>query len=235
MKKLWFAFVAVLVVSFSILGWIGSRIYQDAPPIPERVVTTEGQVIIDSGEILKGQQVWQALGGMQVGSIWGHGSYVAPDWTADWLHRECVFLLDEWSTKEFQSRHEELSGGQKCERQAQLQGRLRQLLRTNRYDPASGTLIIEPERGRAFEANRKHYAAIFTDGQVGYAIPKGAVTDPERLRHLAAFFFWTSWAAAANRPGDEVSYTLNWPHEPLVGNVPTGEAVVWTGVSIIML
>ncbi len=38
-----------------------------------------------------------------------------------------------------------------------------------------------------------------------------------------------------NRPGEQISYTNNWPFEPLVANRPTGEAVVWTGVSIIML
>jgi nitric oxide reductase subunit B len=61
------------------------------------------------------------------------------------------------------------------------------------------------------------------------------VSDPDRLRKLAAFFFWTSWAASTNRTNQEITYTHNWPYEPLVGNRPTGETVVWTGVSIIML
>lgn len=56
-----------------------------------------------------------------------------------------------------------------------------------------------------------------------------------KLRQLGAFFFWTAWASAANRPGGTVSYTSNWPHEALAGNVATGEAVVWTGVSMMML
>jgi nitric oxide reductase subunit B len=34
---------------------------------------------------------------------------------------------------------------------------------------------------------------------------------------------------------EEITYTHNWPYEPLVGNRPTGETVVWTGVSIMML
>jgi nitric oxide reductase subunit B len=79
------------------LGWIGTRIYQEAPPIPERVVTTEGTEFFGPGQIRRGQNVWQAMGGMEVGSVWGHGSYVAPDWTADWLHREAVFVLNEWA------------------------------------------------------------------------------------------------------------------------------------------
>src|SRR5262249_1725622 len=108
-------------------------------------------------------------------------------------------------------------------------------LRANRYDPATGTLTIEPVRARAFDANQKHFAAVFGEGRAEYAIPRGTVSDPERLRQLSAFFFWTSWASAASRPGDVISYTSTWPDEPLIGNVPTGEAVMWTGVSILML
>src|ERR1043166_9407440 len=75
MKRLWLAFGIVMVASFSVLGWVGTCIYQEAPPLPDQVVTTDGKVVIQSGEIGKGQNVWQAMGGMEVGSIWGHGSY----------------------------------------------------------------------------------------------------------------------------------------------------------------
>ena len=82
------------MLSFAVLGWTGFRIYQSAPPVPDRVVTTDGRQLIGPRDIHDGQNVWQSMGGMEVGSIWGHGSYVAPDWTADWLHREAVFILD---------------------------------------------------------------------------------------------------------------------------------------------
>jgi nitric oxide reductase subunit B len=97
MRRFWLAFTAVIVLSFAVLGWTGVRIYQQAPPVPERVVTTDGRQVIGSDDILDGQNVWQSMGGMELGSVWGHGSYVAPDWTADWLHREAVFILDRWS------------------------------------------------------------------------------------------------------------------------------------------
>ena len=110
MKRLWVLFGLVVFVSFLVLGWIGSRIYQEAPPIPDQVVTTDGRVIIDEGQILAGQNVWQSLGGMEVGSVWGHGSYTAPDWTADWLHREATFLLDRWAQREQGEAFDELGG-----------------------------------------------------------------------------------------------------------------------------
>ncbi len=231
MKRLWLGFVAVMVVSFAVLGWIGTRIYQEMPPIPDQVVTTSGQVVIDKGEIAAGQNVWQSMGGMEVGSIWGHGSYVAPDWSADWLHREAVFILDRWAQQDFQQVFDRLGP----EQQAQLVGRLSENLRTNTYDPATGQITIDPVREDAFRANLAHYAEIFTAGNADYAIPPQTVPDPDRVRKLAAFFFWTSWSAVTNRPGDTISYTNNWPHEPLVNNRPSGENVVWTGVSIILL
>ncbi|QDT92642.1 nitric-oxide reductase large subunit [Gimesia algae] len=231
MKKLWFAFTCVMGFSFLVLGWIGTRIYQEMPPIPERVVTTDGQSLIKPNEVSAGQNVWQSLGGMEVGSVWGHGSYVAPDWTADWLHREAVFILNEWSQADYENEFENLS----VEQQAQLTARLTQLMRTNTFDPTSGTVTVAPVRARAFESNLKHYTDVFSAGQPDYAIPAGAVTDPDRLHKLSAFFFWTSWTAATNRADEQISFTNNWPHEPLVGNRPTGDTIVWTGVSIIML
>lgn len=231
MRNLWTAFGLVMLVSFTVLAWIGTRIYEEAPPILSRVVTTEGQVVIDAGEISAGQNVWQTLGGMEVGSVWGHGSYVAPDWTADWLHREVTFILDRWARTDFGTEFKQLDN----EQQSRLVGRLATLMRTNTCDPVTQTITIAAIRAEAFESNRAHFSGVFSNGKTEYAIPAGAVTDRTRLHQLSAFFFWTSWAASTNRPGHQISYTNNWPYEPLVANRPTGDTVVWTGVSIIML
>ena len=91
-KPLWIALGAVLVGTFLILGLFGREVYRQAPPIPARVVTQDGREITTGEQILDGQQVWQSIGGQQIGSVWGHGAYQAPDWSADWLHREAVAL-----------------------------------------------------------------------------------------------------------------------------------------------
>jgi nitric oxide reductase subunit B len=231
MKKLWIAFAVVLVVSFSILGWIGTRIFQEMPPIPARVVTTDGQVLISEGEIAKGQNVWQSMGGMEVGSVWGHGSYVAPDWTADWLHRELMFVLDDWSKAEFGREYGALSP----EDQARLKGRLEEMYRKNTYHPNANVITIDPIRARAFTSCLEHYSDVFMRGNADYSIPAGTIRSDDRMRAMSAFFFWTAWASATNRPFANLTYTHNWPHEALIGNQPSGEMVMWTGVSIIML
>jgi nitric oxide reductase subunit B len=87
-KKLWIALGIVIGGSFLVLGSVGYRMISQAPPIPSKVVTPDGKLLFTGETIQDGQNVWQSIGGQEIGSIWGHGAYFAPDWTADWLHRE---------------------------------------------------------------------------------------------------------------------------------------------------
>ena len=230
-KKLWLALLVVFVGSFAVLGTQGARIHRALPPIPSRVVTPQGDVVIDSGAIQRGQNVWQSLGGQQLGSIWGHGAYVAPDWSADWLHRECLFILDAWARQEGLTDFASAS----TERQAALEARLQTLVRRNTYAADRDVVVLDPVRADAYRANAAHYADVFGNGRAAYALPQGALVNPERQRDLAAFFWWTSWAASTERPGDTVSYTQNWPHEPLAGNVPVSGTVLWSILSVVLL
>ena len=204
MKKLWLAFTLVLVVSFAVLGWVGTRIHDEAPPIVDQVVTTEGAVVIGAGEVLNGQNVWQSLGGMEVGSVWGHGSYVAPDWTADYLHREARSVLDQYAQQDGGTRYDALPQ----EAQAALRERLRLAIRTSGYDAATRTLTLPPQRAQAFRELEAYYAQLFREGRREFAIPAGAQSDPQKLHLLTSFYFWTAWAAGTDRtPG--ISYTNN--------------------------
>ncbi|MFL6375713.1 MAG: nitric-oxide reductase large subunit [Pyrinomonadaceae bacterium] len=231
MKKLWLMLGGVMVISFAVLGYIGVEIYYQAPPEPNQIVTNTGKVFLTKDDIQKGQNVWQAMGGMQSGSIWGHGSYVAPDWTAEYLHRESVFILDDMSRSEFGKDY----AGINSEQQAMMRQRLQNMVRNDQVDPATGNLVVPEVRQRAFEANLAYYSDIFANGNKDFAIRKGSQPDPQKLRQMTGFFFWTSWAAETNRPGQTTTYTSNFPAEPLVANVPTNSTILWTGVSVIAL
>src|SRR5688500_3538006 len=100
MKKIWTIFIVSTGLSFATLIWIGTRIYQEKPPIPAQYVTTDGEIFLTKQDIQQGQAVWRMLGGMELGSIWGHGGYLAPDWTAEYLHREALFVLNDWAKSE---------------------------------------------------------------------------------------------------------------------------------------
>jgi nitric oxide reductase subunit B len=226
-----------MVGSFAVLGYYGSEIYRKAPPIPKQVVTTEGKMIFSKSEIEDGQNVWQSIGGQELGSIWGHGAYVAPDWTADWLHREAMYILDTWAQAEHGKHFKALD----VEPKAQLQARLQKELRANTYDDATGNITISPLRAEAIDAVGQHYTGVFTDNPAmadlreAYAMPDNTVKDPERMKRLNAFFFWATWACVTERPDEAVTYTNNWPAEELVGNRPGPSLIVWTGVSVILL
>jgi nitric oxide reductase subunit B len=222
----------VVIASFAVLGGFGFRIAALAPPIPDRVQTPDGRLLCDGDAIREGQNVWQSLGGQEICTVWGHGAYVAPDWSADWLHRELTFTLDRWARERGASGYDALS----AEDRAALRARLKEQIRTNRYDPATKTLTIDPARAEAFESNAAHYADVFGNGRPEYAIPAGTLTDPARQRAMSAFFFWTAWSCATDRPDVAgVSYTQNWPHEPLIDNTATADAVVWSVVSFVLL
>ncbi|MBI5762508.1 MAG: nitric-oxide reductase large subunit [Planctomycetes bacterium] len=236
-KRLWIAFAAVITCSFAVLGYYGLEIYRQAPPIPHVVRTTDGVALFTGADIRDGQNVWQSMGGQEVGSIWGHGAYVAPDWSADWLHRESSWLLDHWAKADHNADFKSLP----LESQAALKQRLQTELRTNTFDPKSGDLIVSPVRAKAIEAVGKHYASLFgTDPALNnlrnaYAIPEGTIRTPDRQAKLNTFFFWTSWACATHRPGMEITYTNNWPSESLIGNRPTGSIIVWSVISFVVL
>lgn len=236
-KKLWIGFALVMSISFSVLGYYGYEIYQEAPPIPTEIVGPNNTVIFTAEEIKDGQNVWQSMGGQEVGTIWGHGAYVAPDWTADWLHREAVFILDKLSEKEYSKTFAELTK----EQQATMKIRLQNDVRRNTYDSSTGIITISQNRIEAIAYLSKYYEGLFMDDpkfetlRHNYAIPKMSIKDPERMHKMNAFFFWATWATVTERPNQKISYTHNWPSDELVGNVATKDLLVWSGVSIILL
>ncbi|GGF50445.1 nitric-oxide reductase large subunit [Echinicola marina] len=238
-RKLWIAFGLVVGISFAVLGYYGYEIYQKAPPIPDQVVDEHGNLLFSGQDIKNGQNAWQTMGGQEVGSIWGHGAYLAPDWTADWLHREAMYLLDDLA------RQEGFASYNDADRplQAALQAKIQQELRENTYNQESGRITISAKRYEAFTALSSYYSKLFMGSEESeleelrnyYSIPKNAIKDTQRMAEMNAFFFWASWACVTERPNSNVTYTHNWPAEELVGNKATGDLILWTGFSVIML
>ncbi len=236
-KKLWIGFIAVMVICFSVLLYFGYEIYLQKPPIPERVVTVSGEQIFSSQEIKDGQSIWQSIGGQQVGSVWGHGAYVAPDWSADWIHREAVFILNELAFELDSTTYEKESP----EKQAYLKSLLQKDVRKNTYDEATKTLTVSNIRGSAIKSNMEYYKNLFTNGKeldatrIAYSIPENTIKNEANMYKMNAFFFWAAWACVTERPGNTITYTNNWPGDELVGNHPTGKHLFWTMFSVVML
>ena len=219
-SKTWLQAVALVVLlGFAVLGLLAYRTYTAEPPIPDRVVGADGRVLFTGKDVSRGQQVFLHNGLMEYGSVFGHGAYLGPDFTDDYLHRAAESVT------------RQLGGA------GAAQG-VEQVVRdfqTNRYDPQTKTLTYTREQAVAFDENVAYYVDFFGDPKTDKGLRPKAITDREQVRQLTAFFSWTAWAASAHRPGKDYSYTNNWPPEPLVGNAPTANVVVWSVLSLIAL
>ncbi len=213
------AVVIVFLCGFLILGILAYRTYTDEPPIPSQVVGPNGQLLFTKADVIAGQQAFLRNGLMEYGSVFGHGAYLGPDFTADYLHRAALIAIDFY-------------GGSSSEtaRQQTIAD-----FKTNRYDGSTGVLEYSAAQARAFQQLQTYYAGFFGTPDSRFGLRPSAITDPHQVRQLTAFFSWSAWAGAAQRPHADYSYTNNWPPELLVGNHATADAVVWSVLSLIAL
>ena len=235
-KKYWIAVVAVLIIGFSILGYLGTDVYHQAPPVPTAYVSQDGQVLFTKEDILHGQSAWQYTGGQSVGTVLGHGAYQAPDWTADWLHKEVSIMLDIKSQEAFGVLYNQLGPAQ--------QAAVKEVVKEEYLGSAvrdDGTVVLSPERITAMNITGRYFVELYGDNpeltltRDHFAMKDNTLPELQDRIDMARFFFWTTWMASTQRPGTDATYTNNWPHEPLLDHNPTPESVAWSVVSVIIL
>ena len=212
----------LLVVLFGLLRARAARV-PDLPgraADPRAVVDPGGRVLFTGDDIMHGQEVFLRNGLMEYGSIFGHGAYLGPDFTADYLRRAPLAVRDSY-------------GGTRTD------GPARGRSTTSRPTAtigATGRLAYSAAQAAAFDGAAT--ATTATSSPIrARATGSGRARSPipHEIRQLTAFFAWSAWTSAARRPGKDYSYTNNWPPEPLVDNQPTADAVVWSVLSLIAL
>ena len=223
--------IIVLVIGFAVLIWMAVRAHQDAPPIPEKVVSPSGETLFTREEILSGQEVFLKYGLMENGTIWGHGAYLGPDFSADYLHTLAVDARNHLVKQYYQRQWANLSPTE----QAAIEGEVRQLLKQNRYNPQTHTLIFTPPEVMSYRSQVGKWTEYLSRPALNRGLLVKHIKDPKEVEQLTAFFAWTAWASAANRPGRTFSYTNNFPYDPTVGNTPSGDAILWSALSLITL
>ena len=114
-------------------------------------------------------------------------------------------------------------------------------MRRNTYDPVTRTITISDERAAAIAQVSDHYESLFgadpatAELREAYAMKNGTVARADHREALSAFFWWTAWAAATERPDKQITYTNNWPSEPLIGNRPPATTFLWSAFSVTFL
>lgn len=219
-SKGWVQGVAlVFIFGFFVMGFLAYRTYTDSMPLPQQVVSDSGDVVFTEEEITSGQQIFLQRGLQQYGSIVGHGAYLGPDYTAEYLRLASEHVKEELTAQGIQDPTAATS----------------EMMRENRYDPGSGDLVYTDEQISAFEEIKQHYAEFYGTPTTEYGLLPNKITDPQEIHDLTAFYSWTAWASAAERPGHDYSYTNNWPPEPRVDNKPTADILVWSAMSLVAL
>ncbi|MBE0597753.1 MAG: nitric-oxide reductase large subunit [Desulfuromonadales bacterium] len=215
--------VAILtfVVGFAVLGFLARRVHTEHPPIPQEVRSPQETVVFSGEEVMAGQHLFQKYGLMQYGTLFGHGAYLGPDFTAQYLHEGAVAMVGFYQRQ----------GGSEAEAQAQVL----QELKNNAYDPASGILRFSAGQTHAFEQMLDYYREWFGPPASQQGLRRPQLVDPEEVRQITAYFAWAAWTTSTLRPGTTHSYTNNWPPEPLAGNQPTADALIWSVLSLIAL
>ncbi|MGH8069350.1 MAG: nitric-oxide reductase large subunit [Candidatus Entotheonellia bacterium] len=212
--------VLTYLVGFTVLGVLAYLVYRDQPPIPESVVAGD-KVLFTRDDIVGGMHVFQRYGLMEYGSVYGHGAYLGPDFTAEYLHMSAEFLINAYAGA--------LAGGLSARERVAVE------LHENTYNPAEGALIWSAARGEAHRRMVAYYRSRFSAKQTRGGAQAEWMTSSDEVHRLTAFFAWTAWTAAADRPGYTYSYTNNWPPESLAGNLITADAITWSVISIIGL
>lgn len=213
------AVALVVLFGFFVLGLLAYRTYTEQPPIPERVVDPAGQTIFTRDDVMSGQEVFLRNGLMEYGSIFGHGAYLGPDYTAEYLHDAALHVRESY-------------GGADSDR---ARSRTIEDFQTNRYDYGAETLEYTAAQADAFRALRTDYREFFANPTTEFGLRPRAIDDPDEIHDLTAFFSWSAWAAATRRPGHNYSYTNSWPPEALVDNTPSANVIVWSLLSLIAL
>ncbi len=216
----------VVLAAVAVLAYGTVRAVDAAPPIPDRAVSTSGELVYSHQDVVGGKAVFQRAGLMDFGSLYGNGAYFGPDWGTDYLHRQAA-ILDDLAAQRVGLGSFDAAGPQ--QRQA-IRDAVNADLRTNRF--SDGRLTLTADQASAHARLVTEYTTLFRAGDADLGLAPNTVSDPEQARQLTAFFSWVAWTSVATRPGEHYSYTNNWPYEPGVGNVPTGSLWLWTWLSL---
>jgi nitric oxide reductase subunit B len=219
-SRVWVQVTAlVLLCGFAVLGLLGYWAYSADPPIAAQARTAAGRVVYTGEDVRDGQKLFLSNGLMEYGSIFGHGAYLGPDFTADYLHRAARFATRAYATGAVGVAGDQVVAD----------------FKTNKYDAATDTVTYSEVQARAFDAMVVHYTAYFGPESASKGLLPDAITKPADIKALTAYFAWSAWAGSTLRPDKDYTYTNNWPPEPLVGNTVTADVVVWSVLSLIVL
>src|SRR5450759_1663973 len=137
--------VIILPLEFAVRIWVTKRSYyrNSKPPIPGKVIDGSGSVVFTQTDIQNGQQLFLKKALMDNGSIWGHGAYMGPDFSAQYLHNLALEVTGFIAAEKYHTPIADISPEQK----ESLVSLTHDFLTKNRYSDVSHNLLFtDPEK-----------------------------------------------------------------------------------------
>lgn len=158
----------VFIYGFAVLIAVTTKAYSDKPPVPELVKDMDGNVLFTGDDVRRGQAVFLRYGLHDNGTVWGHGAYLGPDFSADYLHQVAV------TTRRL---NPDMSMNQ-----------INALAKTNRYDENTGVLVMDEAQKSVFADAPRYWKEYFSSPDNNGGLQHDLITDPAELHQLCAFF-----------------------------------------------
>jgi nitric oxide reductase subunit B len=215
----------VAVACFAVLGWTTKLTYEAAPPFPDRFVTSSGTALLTAADIELGKAGFQKADLMDYGSLYGMGSYFGEDYTAANLVRLATLTEENIAKanggKALSKPTPEQRAAVKVAMQAELQG----------IDLTKEAAVVPDPLAAAITTLRGEIALSLLHHDFAKGWTQAYSLDQQSAEQTADFLIYSSLTTVARRPGTDVSWTQNWPFEPLVANTPTTSTFLWTWIS----
>ena len=171
------AVILVMVFGFSLLTVVTVLTYTNAPPVPERVTDATGASLFTREDVEHGQEVFLKYGLMEHGSLWGHGAYLGPDYSAEYLHRLAEISRDTLARE----RRALPNAALDPDAAMSVDAAVHRLLKENRYNPGTGVLLFSSAEASAWAIQKKEWAAYFSGDKPAPGLPAKYIRDPGEL------------------------------------------------------
>lgn len=215
------AAVVTFVLGFSVLGYLAFRNNVDGPPIPAEFRSADRQPLFTRQDVMGGQHLFQKYGLMQYGTLFGHGAYLGPDFTAQYLRISGLKARLFYTTQGLSP--------------AEASERVRLEAKENTFDAANDAVTLTAAQTAAHREMLTYYRDWFGPKETQQGLRRPHLKDPEEISKITSYFAWAAWVSAATRPDTNHSYTNNWPPDDLAGNVPTPGTLMWSVISLVAL
>jgi nitric oxide reductase subunit B len=217
--------LAVVIVTFGLLAYMTKVTYQTVPPQPERFVTESGETIMTSGDLYVGKAGFQRANLMDYGSLYGMGSYLGEDFTAKYLKELGMKTRENIALARYGVSYDALDETGKWTADTAMKRMLQGVDLTQRE------VTLPDPLARAVVSTREEIAVSLLSDDLARGYSRAKSLDEVSAGETGNFLLYSSLTTVARRPNSDVSWTQNWPPEPLVDNHPSASTFMWTWAS----